>query len=201
MLNNNKMPRVAKNLDIFANMCGKITAGVGVACILVAFLTFIFGEKMFAAGDITLELDFIKFHLNSNSCVNVQFIKFYVFAAALGGGIICFIVYYVSKLLREILAPMKMGRPFENGISENLKKVGWVVLIGGFFSELVGVIARILLINAYSINELFSSEVITKTEFVFTINLNFVLIACVIFFLSYVFTYGQVLQQESDETL
>lgn len=200
-MNNNKMTRVAKNLDIFANVCGKITVGVGVACILVAFLTFILGEKMFAAGDITLELDFIKFHLNSNSCVNVQFIKFYVFAAALGGGIICFIVYYVSKLLREILAPIKMGRPFENGISENLKKVGWVVLIGGFFSELVGVIARILLINAYSINELFSSEVIAKTEFVFNINLNFVLIACVIFFLSYVFTYGQVLQQESDETL
>ena len=200
-MNNSKMTRVAKNLDIFANVGGKITFGAGIVCILVAFLTLIFGSKMFAAGAITLDLDFIKFHLNNNSYVNVHFMKFYVFAAALGGGIICFIVYYVSKLLREILAPMKMGRPFETGISEKIKKVGWVVLIGGFFSELVSVVARILLIKAYSLNELFSSEVVTKTEFIFNINLNFVLIACVIFFLSYIFTYGQVLQQESDETL
>ena len=107
----------------------------------------------------------------------------------------------VSKLIREILAPMKMGRPFEHGISENLKKVGWVVLIGGFFSELVAVMARILLMNAYSIKEIFSSEAIAKTEFVFRIDLNFVLVACVIFFLSYIFAYGQMLQQESDETL
>ena len=200
-MNNNKMPRVAKNLDIFANVGGKITAGAGVVWVLVAFFSLVFGAKMFTAGDTTLNLDFIKFHLNNNSYVNTEFMKFYVFEAALGSGIICFIVYYVSKLLREILAPMKTGRPFENGIAENLKKVGWVIMIGGFFSELVAVIARILLINVYSIDKLFFSEAIAKTEFVFTINLNFVLVACVIFFLSYIFTYGQVLQQESDETL
>lgn len=200
-MNNNKMTRVAKNLDIFANVGGKIIASVGIVCILVAFLALVFGAKMFAAGGTTLDLDFIKFHLNNDSYVNAQFIKFYVFAAALGGGIICFIVYYVSKLLREILVPMKNGRPFEIGISENLKKVGWSVFIGGFLSELVGIVARIMLIKAYSIDELFVSSAISKTEFVFTMNLNFVLIACVIFFLSYIFTYGQMLQQESDETL
>ena len=200
-MNNNKMTRVAKNLDIFANVGGKITAGAGVVCVLVAFLSLIFGAQMFTAGNTTLNLDFIKFHLNNTSYVNTEFIKFYVFTAALGGGIICFIVYYVSKLFRKILAPMKMGRPFENGIAENLKKVGWVIMIGGFFSELVGVIARILLINVYSIDKLFFSEAIAKTEFVFTINLNFVLVVCVIFFLSYIFTYGQMLQKESDETL
>ena len=200
-MDNNKMTRVAKNLDVLTNVGGKIIAGVGVVCIVVAFLALIFGTKIFGAGDTTLNLDFIKFHLNNNAYVNVEFMKFYVFAAALGGGIICFIVFYVSKLFREILAPMKIGRPFENGIPKNLKKTGWVILIGGFFSELAGVIARILLINAYSIDELFLSETITKTEFVFTIDLNFALVACVIFFLSYIFTYGQVLQQESDETL
>lgn len=68
-------------------------------------------------------------------------------------------------------------------------------------NELVGVAARILLINAYSLDELFTSEAIEKTEFVLTINFEFVLIACVVFFLSYIFNYGQTLQQESDETL
>lgn len=200
-MNNSKMTRVAKNLDIFANVGGKITFCAGIVCILVAFLTLIFGGRMFADGAITLDLDFIKFHLSDNAYVNAQFVKLYVIAATLGGGIICFLVYYVSKVLRKILAPMKNGRPFESGISENLKKVGWGVLIGGFLSELVGVVARMLLIKSYSIDTLFASAAIAKTEFVFTMNFDFVLIACVVFFLSYIFTYGQTLQQESDETL
>lgn len=200
-MDNNKMTRVAKNLDVFANVGGKITGGAGIACILIAFLTLVFGGKMFAEGNVTLNLDFMKFHLNDSTYVNEQFVKLYVFAATLGGGIICFLVYYVSRVLRKILAPMKNGRPFEEGISANLKKVGIWVLIGGFLSELVGIVARILLINAYSVDELFASAAISKTEFALTINLGFVLIACVIFFLSYIFAYGHVLQQESDETL
>ena len=200
-MNNTKMTRIAKNLEIFANVGGKITFAAGIICIVVAFMTLIFGGKMFAGGAITLDLDFIKFHLKENTHVNEQFVKLYVMAATLGGGILCFLVYYVSKVFRKILAPMKNGRPFESGISENLKKVGWGILIGGFLSELVGVVARMLLIKAYSIDTLFASAAIAKTEFVFTMNLDFVLIACVVFFLSYIFTYGQVLQQESDETL
>lgn len=200
-MNNTKITRVAKNLDIFANVGGKITFAAGIICIVVAFMTLIFGGKMFAGGAITLDLDFIKFHLKENTYVDEQFVKLYVMAATLGGGILCFLVYYVSKVFRKILAPMKNGRPFESGISENLKKVGWGILIGGFLSELVGVVARMLLIKAYSIDTLFASAAIAKTEFVFTMNLDFVLIACVVFFLSYIFTYGQVLQQESDETL
>ena len=52
-----------------------------------------------------------------------------------------------------------------------------------------------------AVGELFASAAVSKTEFVFTMNFGFVLIACIIFFLSYIFSYGQALQQESDETL
>lgn len=201
LMNDNKMTRVAKNLDILANVGGKITCAAGIVCMVVAVLTLFFGGRMFAEGAVTLDIDFIKFHLNDNGYVNERFMKFYVIAATLGGGIICFLVYYISKVLRTILAPMKNGRPFEDGISGNLKKVGWGVLIGGFLSELVGIAARMLLIKAYSIEALFESAAIAKTEFVFTMNFDFVLITCVVFFLSYVFTYGHALQQESDETL
>ena len=200
-MNNNKMTRVAKNLDIFANVAGKLTLAASIICVLTALLTLFFGSRMFASGTVTLDLDFIKFHLSDNAYVNDRFVKMYVFSATLGGAIICFLVYYIAKVLRKILAPMKSGRPFEAGISENLKKVGFGVLIGGFLSELVGVVARILLARAYSIDTLFASAAIAKTEFVFTMNFDFVLIACAVFFLSYIFTYGHALQQESDETL
>ena len=113
----------------------------------------------------------------------------------------CFLLAYICKVLGVILAPMKMGRPFEEGTSKLLRKVGYAVLIGGLLSEVIGILARVLLTNAYSIDELFTSAAISKIEFVLTMNFDFVLIACVIFFLSYIFEYGQVLQQDSDETL
>lgn len=200
-MNHNIMSRSAKNLDIFAKVGGKLAFAAGIVCIVTAFLTLIFGSKMFAGGVTALDLDFIKFHLKDSTYVNGQFLKLYVCAASFGGSILCLLLSYIFKLFREILSPMKAGRPFEKGISKHLKKVGWAVLIGGFLSELVGVAARILLIKAYSLHELFASAVIAKTEFVLTMNFDFVLLACVIFLLSYVFTYGQALQQDSDETL
>ena len=200
-MDNNKMARVAKNLDIVANVGGKLTAAVGIVCVLVALLTLVFGSRMFADGAVTLDLDYVKFHLSDNTYVNTEYMKLYVCVATIGGSVICFLMSYVCKLLRKILTPMKLKRPFESGISQHLKKVGWAVLVGGFLSELVGMIARVLLIRAYSVGELFTSAAISKTEFVFTMRFDFVLIACVIFFLSYIFAYGQALQQESDETL
>ena len=200
-MNNSKMARVAKNLDILANVFGKIAAAAGIVCVAVAILSLIFGGKMFAEAAFSLDLDFIKLHLSDKVDINDNFMKLYVCISTLGGSIICFLLSYIAGLLRKILSPMKIGRPFEEGISRSLKKVGWAIILGGFFSEVLGCIARILLSKAYPIDELFSTDLISRTEFVFTINLNFVIIACAVFLLSYIFSYGQVLQRESDETL
>ena len=200
-MNHNKMTRVATNFDILANIGGKIAAGAGIVCVAVALLAFVFGDKMFSAGAITLDLDFVKLHLKNDEFINVQFLKLYVVAATIGGSILCFLVSYICKLIRQILAPVMLGRPFEAGISQILKKVGLAVLAGGFLTEVVGVGARLLLTKAYTIGALFSNVAVKKVEFVYMMDFDFVLIACVIFFLSYIFTYGQALQQESDETL
>ena len=77
-MENKKMINTAKNFDIFARVGGKISAGLGIACIILALFTLIFGGKMFTDGAITLDLDFIKFHLNDNAYVNERFMKLYV---------------------------------------------------------------------------------------------------------------------------
>ena len=200
-MDSSKMTRVAKNLDTLANVGGKIAAACAVVCVLVAAMTLVFGGKMFAADIVTLDLDFIKFHLTDAATVNETCLKLYAVAVTLGGGIICALIWYVAKLLRDILSPMKLGRPFEAGVSEGLRKIGWAILAGGLFSEVMGVVSRVLLAKAYSFHELFATAAIAETEFVFTMDMNFVLTACVIFLLSYIFKYGQALQQDSDETL
>ena len=83
----------------------------------------------------------------------------------------------------------------------NLKKIAVAILIGGAVSELLGVAERIIMTKAYPMEEIFASEAISKLEYVFTYNLDFVFTAVIVLFASYIFSYGQVLQQESDETL
>ena len=200
-MDNKKIINTAKILDLLANVGGKIAGIIGIVCVLLAFFTLILGDKMFSQGAFALDLDFIKFHFDDSFSVNEKFIKLYSFIGTLGGGLICFFIYYISTVLHKILSPMSNGRPFEIGISENLRKIGWAILICGCISELLGVIARVLLVNAYPMTELFTSAAITKIEYLFTIDLNFAFITIVIFLLSYIFTYGQKLQQDSDETL
>ena len=156
---------------------------------------------MFTDGAITLDLDFIKFHLNDNAYVNERFMKLYVCITAFVGGLICLLIYYISTLCCKILSPMKEGRPFEPSVSMDLRKIAWGILIGGLIAEGLGIVARILLTKAYTLNELFTSDAISKTEYLYIMNLDFVFIACIILFLSYIFSYGQILQQDSDETL
>lgn len=200
-MNNKKMITTAKNLDILANVGGKIFGAAGIVCFVIGILTLFLGGKMFTDLSTTLDLDFIKLHLTDTFYVDETYIKYYVVLSTLLGGCICFATYYTSTLLRKIFAPMKVGRPFEVGASGYLKKIGWIVLVVGFISQFVGMSSRTLLVQAYSIEKIFVSEAISGVEFIFTMNFNFVFIALAVFLLSYVFSYGQVLQQDSDETL
>lgn len=49
--------------------------------------------------------------------------------------------------------------------------------------------------------QIVNMDVISKLEYTFTIDFTFVLAFCIVMFLSYIFSYGQILQKESDETL
>lgn len=200
-MDNKKLIETANNLDIFAKIAGGFGKAIGIVCLIFIILVLILGEKIFVEGSLTLDLDFVKLHLADEFQIVTNLMKVYTILGLISASVICFIVYYIAALLRKILAPMKEGRPFEAHIPENLKKIAWAVIIGGGIGEILGVIERVLLVQAYPMEEIFSSSAITKLEYVFTIDINFLLIACVILFLSYIFSYGQLLQQESDETL
>ena len=200
-MDNTKITRTAGVLDTLTKTVSGFLSAGGIVCAVFAVLVLIFGSRMFAAGSLTLELDFLKFHLSAEYQEITAALKLYVMAGLLAAGTLCFTAAFALTLFRRILAPMKEGRPFEAGVSENLKKAARVILIGGAAAEIFGLLEGILLTNAYPMDEIFSSAAITETEYVFSLDLSFVLVAGVVLFLSYIFRYGQTLQQESDETL
>ena len=200
-MDNRKMQNLAGTLDTIVKVCGEILRAMGIVCVVFAVLVGILGEKMFAAGSLTLELDFIKVYIAQEMQEVSAMLKLYTILALLAICVLCFAAYGISVLLRKILLPMKEGRPFDASVPLALNRMSWVVLAGGAAAQIIGMIARMVMARAYPMEEIFSSSAVEKIETVYSMDFSFVLLFCVIRLLAYVFAYGQQLQKESDETL
>lgn len=200
-MNEKKFITTANHLDTTVKICGGFFQAAGIVLLIFAALVLFLGEKMFDTSSLSLDLGFLKLYLAEDYRVVSAPMKNYTVFGLLSGSLLCFLVSYTTGLLRKILEPMRGGRPFEADIPGHLEKIAWIVLIGGIAVQVLGFLQSILLVCAYPMEELFVASAIEKMEYVFTADFTFVLLFCAIRFLSYIFSYGQNLQQESDETL
>ncbi len=205
VIENAGMMRTANVIDRIL----KVFQGIAIACVIVAAvfipLTLIFGEKVLANAS-TLNIGFleIKFAGSMSNYLDMGSIKLNVVLTlassiiALGAG------WYCIKVLREILAPMKEGKPFAEGISKKVRKLGWTVLIGGGVFEIARAAEEFFTVRAYRVAEFISHPAVESAGIEFSkssIHPWFIFAALLMFFLSFVFRCGEKLQRESDETL
>lgn len=200
-MDNTKLVQSASLLDRVLVIMQGLTAAVIIASAVFIPLTAVLGEKVIADAS-SLTLGSLKFNLNGS----VNFLDIQNFKSSIICSLACAILAaaatrYCIKVLREILAPMIEGIPFAAGISNKIRKLAWVVLVGGFITEIGHAITASLEIKAYQIERLFNLEAISSVSYNFSLNLWFVITAMILFFLSYVFRCGEMLQKESDETL
>lgn len=196
-----KLISTAKFLNNGAKVVGGIFGAAAIVCLIFAVLVAVLGEKMFEIGSFTLELGYYTFHLTGDFPVDMGMMKWFACVGLLGVAVICFLVKRVSVHLRAILIPMEEGRPFEPDTPGSLRKIAWITLIGGAMAQILAFAEGFLQVWAYPIDAVFSTEAVAAVEYNFTLDLSFVWATCLILFLSYIFAYGQSLQQESDETL
>ena len=103
--------------------------------------------------------------------------------------------------IREILNPMKEEKPFDSIVSTNLKKLAKLSIELGILYNILLLIEQIMTVFVYDIPGLLVSEKITHVAAMFKIDLTFLVYWAILMLLSYVFRYGEELQQLSDETL
>ncbi len=102
---------------------------------------------------------------------------------------------------RGILAPMKEGAPFRNEVSQNLKTAAKYVFAMGIVGNVGILVQDIIFTLVYGLPELLIGDAITHVTVRYQMELNFLISVAVLLLLSYVFRYGESLQQLSDETL
>ena len=103
--------------------------------------------------------------------------------------------------VREILKPMTEEKPFASIVSTNLKKLAKLSIRIGILWNIIVLSESIVAIFVYDLPGLLISEKITHVGGMFNVDLSFLVYWAILMLLSYVFQYGESLQQLSDETL
>lgn len=201
-MKNEKLVKNAKRIDVLLRIWTAWTILLFVCGIVLIPITLFMPEQLMRLMS-SLSIGELQFYFNNNfkDLLNLNAFRgvygFVFFMASIYG----IISYLGIKELRLIIAPMKEGHPFEEGISKRLKRLGWLVLIGGGLSELALMTSRSLQMQLIPLDKLFNTAYISSVHSNHVYGLSFLLIALLLFFLGYIFRYGEELQKESDETL
>ena len=201
-MENTKLAKGAAVIDrILKILQGFAIAGVIVSAIFIP-LTLILGKKIIAdASSLELGVVTLKLAGDMSAYLDEGNIKLSIVCV-----LVCLIVISAAtwtcfRVLRQILVPMKAGMPFARGISGKIRRLAWTVLIGGGIAEAASVLAEVFETRAYHMERLLNPDRIASVAYRFHIDLWFVIGALVLFFLSFIFRYGEELQREADETL
>ncbi len=195
-----KIGKIAKNLDLAARVVYTVCSVFVWVLPITAVLLLIFGEQVIADGTFTvtlgmLTLEFAEAYLPSEAG------KFRVIAGLLFVTVLLVFVCRFIRVIQSVLEPMKEGKPFESAVSDKLKKLSFVTLIGGGVLSAAKLVGEIVLCKMYDLESIFLSETVIACTAEFKLDMTFVVAFAVLYLLSYIFRYGEELQKQSDETL
>ena len=192
-----KLISTAKVLDAFAGILQVMSLVAAIIFVVSIVMLSVFNVEAYAFSA-TIELGHFSFGLSSfdPQTVQQQFLWMALPAVA-----VLVALHLISRVIRSILKPMKEGRPFDTAVSANLRKLSWIVLIGGGVSSLAQLAAEAAMYRLFDFSSLFLSDRITSCTLNWEPDTTFVFLFLILFLLSCVFRYGEELQAQSDETL
>lgn len=192
-----KLISTAKVLDAFAGILQVMSLVAAIILVVSIVMLSVFNVEAYAFSA-TIELGHFSFGLSSfdPQTVQQQFLWMALPAVA-----VLVALHLISRVIRSILKPMKEGRPFDTAVSANLRKLSWIVLIGGGVSSLAQLAAEAAMYRLFDFSSLFLSDRITSCTLTWEPDTTFVFLFLILFLLSCVFRYGEELQAQSDETL
>lgn len=201
-----KMQSTARKLDIFFHIfqvalnIAAVAAAVGIA-IVAAFFIFDLKPEQVATGYNVLDFGAFELELAAKYVPDESRILL-MKAADMAMGLVCAVIsWFGVKCIRSILSPMREGLPFSGLVAPGLKKLAVLSLVLGIIVNITKAINIFLTMKCYGLPDLLISDAVTKVTVNFELDLSFIAVAAVLLLLSYIFRYGEELQQLSDETL
>ena len=202
----NKLTQTAKRLDKFFHIMQIVTNVLWIAapaCIGVLLVGVIFrlDPEMIGTGYESLELGFVELEIAQAHAPNKYLILAQAGVVLAFSAVFMFVAWQAVKEIRRILIPMIQGEPFRSVVGQGLKKLAKYSLVLGIIGNVTILAEQIFTVFILDLPSLLLSEKISHISFNYEFDLTFLVVAAVLLLTSYVFRYGEELQQLSDETL
>lgn len=202
----NNLSNTARKLDKVLEIAHIVFGALAIACIVgVALITVAYVLKldpsMIGTGYENFDIGFLELTVAEGYAPDKWMI---LLQAAITLAVSCRLMYDARRgvgYIREILNPMKEEKPFDSVVSTNLKKLAKLSINLGILGNIIILSEQILTVFVYDLPGLLISDKITHVGGMFQVDLTFLIYWAILLLLSYVFRYGEELQQLSDETL
>lgn len=208
-MNMEKMMKTARGLDTFLKIVRKITL---IALIVMASLTaltlvvyavpgLLDADALSRGGQLSVSLGSVHLVLADGVSPDLQQSMGMLVVQALLGLLTGGLLWYGMGQLRQILAPMTQGRPFDAAISGNVRRIAFTFLVYGIVANVVQLVIGLLLAGSLELYSLIDSGRVERMIIGADMDFTFVAVFFLLLLFSYVFQYGAELQKLSDETL
>ena len=202
----NNLSNTAKKLDKVLEIVHIVFGALAIACIVgVALIAAAFILKWdpstIGTGYENFDIGFLELTVAESYAPDKWLV---LLQAAITLAVSCRLLYDGRRgvgYIREILQPMTEEKPFDTIVSTNLKKLARLSINLGILYNIIILSEQIITVFVYDLPGLLISEKISHVGGMFQVDLTFVVYWAVLLLLSYIFRYGEELQQLSDETL
>ena len=202
----NNLTNTAKKLDRVFEIVYIVLGALAVASVVfIALIALAYVLKwdpeFIGTGYASFDIGFLELEVAENYAPNKWLI---LLQAAITLAVGCRLLCDGRKgvgYIREILHPMAEEKPFDRIVSTNLKKLARLSINLGILWNVIILAEQIMMVFVYDLPGLLVSEKITHVGGMFNVDLTFLIYWAILMLLSYVFRYGESLQQLSDETL
>lgn len=199
-MKNMKMEKTAKAIDVILKILQGFMIGFGIAAAVFIVLAFVIGE------DIVIDASLVDFgdlslRLQEGAVPGFDALRTGLVIKLAAVIVMMAAGWYLMHVVRQVLVPMKEGRPFEEGTARKISKLAWTEMIAGAVIEGCRVFGQIAELKGYDIGQMINPETVLSYDYTYAFRYDFIIVGLILLFVALIFKYGENLQQEADETL
>lgn len=195
-----------RSKDLLKKMCFVLEIVRGTCLISVALsiglsLFHAFNKDVYNTLFGSIRIDYLQLIFNDDLALNKDKMSMWLPLIFLIIAIFVFIIYKAVQTIESICTIAMDHTPFDVRVANHIKNLAKYILAGGIVFNILEVCRVLYFKQILNFDLLFNTKYVTQINFDIRLHLSFLVFAALIYLLSYIFRYGQELQQLSDETL
>lgn len=195
-----------RSKDLLKKMCSVLKVVrqvclISFALIIGLSLFYAFNKDVYNTLFGSIRIDYLQLIFKDDAALHKDKMSMWLPLILLITAIFIFIIYKSIQTIESICTITMDHTPFDVRVANHIKKLATYIPAGGIVFNILEVCRVLYFKQILNFDLLFNTKYVTQINFDIRLHLSFLIFAALIYLLSYIFRYGQELQQLSDETL